>query len=550
MKKDSLKSVKEYLREGALDGFIFFKRDPLVGGYCFEKTDVVQRLSGFSGSYAVLLVTRDENYLFTDQRYAIRSKAEVLAGIEVLLEPYHEFINSSGYKKIGYDPDYANISDIEKIKQKQELVAVNGFIVELFGSPDLSSSNVIQDEFSDTVEEKMERLLKEMCDGKFDAYIGGAESMSWLLNERSNAIPYYPVSLGYVFVHSDGSYERFSHEEVMNGEMLAVLCKVKNLKLAADYGLLPASVVNTLEAQNDVLNTPDLIANIKKIKTETEIRNMKSAHIRESLMWLHLIDWIKNFEGDLYENALAEKILSLKQQRERFFDESFESIVANSKNAASIHYSPLNSKYKVDFMALIDTGTEYLDGTTDVTRCVTRQGYSIPAYAKYYYTTVLKSHIALATAVFPVGTNGAELNAIGRRPLWEENLDFKHGFGHGIGVFLNVHEPYVSISRYSKTVLQEGMIISNEPGVYLEGKIGIRIENAVLVEKCADVEFLKLSTLDFVPFEADLIDESLLTVAEIEWINEYYNEAKEVLGKHADEEEKKLIEKYFNEISL
>jgi len=552
MGKNLLNCIKQHIQQHDLDAFIFFKRDPLVGcgGYCFDKTDAVKCISGFSGSYGVLLITKDENYLFTDQRYAIRSKAEVIAGIEVSQEPYHEFINFSKYHNIGYDPDYANISDIEKIKQDRELVAFNGFIMELFGVPDLSFSKVLQDEFSDPVEGKIERLLEVMRNEKFDVYIGESESLSWLFNERSDAIPYYPVSLGYVLMYSDGTYQRFSYEQVINGEMCDVLGQVKNLKISADYNLLPASVINALAHQNDLLNTPDLVANIKKIKTETEIRNMKCAHIRESLMWLHLIDWIKNFEGELFESVLVEKILFLKKRQKEFFDESFDSIVADSKNAASIHYSPQNRKDKIDFMALIDTGTEYLDGTTDVTRCVLRQGYSIPAYAKYYYTTVLKTHIALASAVFPVGTIGAELNAIGRRPLWCEGLDFKHGFGHGIGAFLNVHEPYVSISRYSKTVLQPGMIMSNEPGVYLEGKIGIRIENAVLVEKCADREFLKFSTLDFIPFEADLIEVSLLTIEEIEWINEYYRKSNEVLSRYADEEEKKLIKKYFKEISL
>lgn len=550
MKNNYLKCVREYLIQNKLDGFIFFKRDPFGGEFCFEKTDAIRNISDFTGSYAILFVTRNDIYVFTDSRYEIRVKNEVSDEVNISLRCYKSEISKlQNIVQVGFDPMFAIESDITGFAEHIRFNAVSNFINSIFGHVDFSYISMFKDECGDDIDKKLKKVTKYMRKSNLDAYLLGSESLSWVFNERSNAIKNYPISIGFAILFNDGSFRKFYPDNILNGQFEKYIKKIKGLKIGLDTKFIPYQIVELISENNFVHKIKDIIMSIKIIKTDTEILNMRIAHIRESLMWLRLIDWIKICNHKLVELDVSHKILELKKCRKNFFDESFDSIVANSINAASIHYSPESKNDKIDFMVLIDTGTQYLDGTTDVTRCITLSDVKIPEYAKYYYTMVLKSHISFASLVYPRGTTGSELNATARSALWSKHLDFKHGFGHGIGCFLNVHEPYISISAKFSTVLYPGMIMSNEPGVYIENKIGIRIENAVLIEEDNDSNFFKFITIDYIPFDDKLIDVDLLTDEEIKWINDYYESSKIILSRCADENEIKLIEKYFIKIS-
>lgn len=550
MKNNYLECVREYIVQNKLDGFIFFKRDPFGGEFCFEKTDAIRNVSNFSGSYAVLLVTRHDVHIFTDPRYAIRVKNEVSEEVDISLWNYKSEISKlQNVVQVGFDPMFAIESDITGFADHIRFNAVPNFINSIFSYADFSYISMFKDEYGDDIDKKLKKVTEYMRKSNLDAYLFGSESLSWFFNERSNAIKNYPISVGFVILFNDGSFRKFYPDNILNGQFEKCIKKIEGLKMGLDAKFIPYQIVELISKNNSVHKIKDIIMSLKIIKTDTEILNMKTAHIRESLMWLRLIDWIKICNHKLGELDVSHKILELKKCRKNFFDESFDSIVANSVNAASIHYSPENKNDKIDFMVLIDTGTQYLDGTTDVTRCITLSDVKIPEYAKYYYTMVLKSHISFASLVYPRGTTGSELNAMARSALWNKHLDFKHGFGHGIGCFLNVHEPYISIGTKSSTVLYPGMIMANEPGVYIENKIGIRIENAVLVEEDNDSNFFKFTTIDYIPFDDRLIDVDLLTDGEIKWINDYYELSKIILSRYADKNEIKLIEKYFIKIS-
>lgn len=550
MKNNYLKCVREYIVQNKLDGFIFFKRDPFGGEFCFEKTDAIRNVSNFTGSYAVLLVTRYDVHIFTDPRYEIRVKNEVNEDTNISLENYKAEISKlQNVVQVGFDPMFAIESDITGFAEHIRFNAVPNFINSIFGCADFSYISTFKDEYGDDVDKKLKKVIEHISKSNLDVYLFGSESLSWVFNERSNAIKNYPISVGFVMLFSDGTFRKFYPDNILNGQFEKYIKKINGLKIGLDAKFIPYQIVELISKNNSVHKIKDIIMSLKIIKTDTEILNMKTAHIRESLMWLRLIDWIKNCNHELSELDISLKILELKKCRKNFFDESFDSIVANSVNAASIHYSLENKNDKIDFMVLIDTGTQYLDGTTDVTRCITLSDVKIPEYAKYYYTMVLKSHISFASLVYPRGTTGSELNAMARSALWNKHLDFKHGFGHGIGCFLNVHEPYISIGTKSSTVLYPGMIMSNEPGVYIENKIGSRIENAVLVEEDNDSNFFKFTTIDYIPFDDRLIDVDLLTDGEIKWINDYYELSKIILSRYADKNEIKLIEKYFIKIS-
>ncbi len=310
---------------------------------------------------------------------------------------------------------------------------------------------------------------------------------------------------------------------------------------------------NILSNSNlEIVEKDDPCSLPKACKNEVEIAGMKKCHIRDAVAEITFLAWLDSDvdKGNLYdEGILADKLDSLRSEQDDFRGISFGTISAAGSNAAMCHYSHKNydtpGKLEMDSVYLVDSGGQYLDGTTDITRTVAIGSPS--EFTKKAFTLVLKGHIALGSAQFPEGIGGQHLDTLARQFLWHEGLDFDHGTGHGVGSYLNVHEGPHRIGKGSNNVpLREGMVVSNEPGYYEEGQFGIRIENLIFVKKVGEVDGKKLlgfENLTFVPIDTRLLDYSIMTHKEKDWLNGYHAEVFEKIGPHVEGEVLEWLEK-------
>jgi Xaa-Pro aminopeptidase len=383
------------------------------------------------------------------------------------------------------------------------------------------------------------------------------DSIAWLFNIRGGDISHVPLALAFAVVPRDGKALLFidpakvsdnvrghlaDAAEILDpnslGDKLVALGKA-GARVRIDPETTPVRFKLMLEAAGAKIalgEDPCMLP--KAIKNEAEIRGARAAHLRDGAAMARFLAWLDEnaTDGGVDEIQAAVKLEALRGETGELKDLSFDSISAAGAHGAVVHYRPTtatNLKLAPGSLYLIDSGGQYVDGTTDVTRTVAIGTPS--ADMRRHYTLVLKSHIAIATARFPKGTRGQDLDPFARRPLWEAGLDFDHGTGHGVGSYLSVHEPPQRLSRHGSAELKPGMILSNEPGLYREGEYGIRLENLVLVTppapiKGGDREMMGFETLTLVPFDRRLIDAALLSAGERHWLNAYHERVLAKLG--------------------
>jgi Xaa-Pro aminopeptidase len=321
----------------------------------------------------------------------------------------------------------------------------------------------------------------------------------------------------------------------------------KGARMRIDPETAPVRFAQLLEAQGaKLVRGEDPCILPKAIKNETEIAGARAAHLRDGTALARFLTWLDGAaaSGRIDEVGAAVKLEAFRRETGQLKDLSFDSISAAGPHGAVVHYRPTmasNRKLEPGSLYLIDSGAQYADGTTDVTRTIAIGTPS--ATMRRHYSLVLRAHIGIASARFPKGTRGQDLDPFARRPLWDAGLDFDHGTGHGVGSYLSVHEPPQRLSRHGTVELQAGMILSNEPGYYREGEYGIRLENLVLVTQPAQIEggtraMMGFETLTLVPFDRRLIDPDVLTREELAWLNVYHAEVRgkiEPLLKKADQ---------------
>jgi Xaa-Pro aminopeptidase len=407
-----------------------------------------------------------------------------------------------------------------------------------------------------------EMLEKLECDS---AVISAPDSIAWLLNIRGGDVPHIPLPLGYAIIHGDASVDLFMDERKFAAETVKWLENDATLRqpgeLEEALGALGNQSVRLDEATaSDWLRMKladagatmrigrDPVALPKACKNEVELEGSRKAHKRDGEKIIRYFAWLDEAaaDGSIDERMAADKLLALRAEDPLFRDTSFETIPGSGPNGALCHYRntpETNRKLSPGEIFLIDSGGQYLDGTTDITR-TTVIGQPTQEH-RDRFTRVLKGHIALARAIFPVGTTGQQLDTLARAPLWEAGLDFDHGTGHGVGSYLGVHEGPQRISKApNKIALKPGMILSNEPGFYKEGEYGIRIENLIAVVEIdgpvgADRPMLGFETLTFSPIERKLIDPELMTKDELQWLNDYHAQ---VYAMYADDLDEDLLE--------
>ncbi len=544
-----IKSIQKELKKDNLSGSLFTLGNMFIDEDILPEENRIHELTGFSGSYALLFITPAKAYLFVDGRYELQAKKEInLKQIEIVklaetcLTDWLKKNYAKTAARISYNPWQLSQNTLDNL-QKQLPQAT--FIP---AAPDkcLSSKKVKlfphQKKFTGlTAKDKLSLVCTYIKQRKLDAFlVTSAAGCSWLLNLRSNALPYTPVLRAYVLVEKSGAYKIFTEhtdlKEALPFEKLAAILP-QYAKLGTDFATAPAMIKNL---KPDVINTPDEIINLKAVKNPTELKGTRAAHLRDGIALTKFMYWLsKNYKGKT-ETDVAAKLLDFRKKEANFYTESFATIAGFGTNAAIVHYHACPERtatLKKGSVLLLDSGGQYFDGTTDVTRTIALGDPTADMIEKN--TLVLKGHIALASAVFHQHTTGNELDLLAREPLLKLGLDYEHGTGHGVGYFSDVHEGPARISIHAKhsAPLKAGMITSIEPGYYKENSFGIRIENLYYVKPAKNPKFLQFEVLTLTPLDKHLINKYLLTADELKWLNHYHRQVFLSLKKYLTKQE-------------
>ena len=573
-----ISTIRNILKKNKFDGFIQPRADSYLGEYVPSSSARLEWLCGFSGSAGELLILTNKILLFVDSRYFLQAIKETKnTGIEVILISeltLIEWLNKNIEKTatIGFDPwlySDNHINNIKNIKLNScNFKALNPNPIDLLwdNRPKEPSSLIKPHPIKYagiSSKNKINNLIKKMKENKADAYIiCQPDSLAWILNIRGKDLTHTPVILARSIVLSNGDIYFFINKKRINTEALKhlKLCgknikflskekifevikhlMTKNKKIWIDPSYTPYAIVNNKNINSSLfIKKTCPIEFSKAIKNKTEINGSVKAHKKDGIALCNFLYWLFLPKSNLTEISAAKKIDILRSKQKNFICTSFETISGYGSNGAIVHYRVNNrssKKFKKNNLYLVDSGGQYLEGTTDVTRTIAI-GKPTKDMAKYY-TIVLKAHISLANIIFPYGTAGHELDILARKHLWREGLDYGHGTGHGVGSCLSVHEGPQRISRGSKTILEPGMIISNEPGFYLKNNFGIRIENLMIVKKCKKNRFNKktmlfFKTLTLAPLDIKLINYKMLNKEEINWINNYHSSVYNTISPHLE----------------
>ncbi|MDG1739017.1 MAG: aminopeptidase P family protein [Paracoccaceae bacterium] len=557
-----------------LDGYLVPRADAHQGEYVPARDERLGWLTGFTGSAGFCAALRREAGVFVDGRYRVQVREQISPDVytpvnwpEVSLGSWLiENLPDGG--KVGFDPwlySVAQIDDLEKNLSDTEIsvVQTGNLIDEIWhDQPNAPSAAVFEHplEFAgESREDKCARLAADLrSSNQTAALLTLPDSIMWLLNIRGADIPRNPVAHGFAILMSDGSVDLFVDPEKLSaisfGDALTVRIKPLSAflegvgklsgKIRADKSTLPCKVADACGGELIWDGDPCVLP--KACKNETEINGMIAAHLRDGVAMCEFLCWVDAQEpGSQTEISVASELEQYRRSLGQLHDISFETISGTGPHAALPHYRvSTESNLTVDdgHLLLVDSGGQYLDGTTDITRTM---AIGTPtAEHRECFTRVLQGMIAVCRAQFPRGLSGRDLDALARFPLWTAGKDYDHGTGHGVGAFLSVHEGPQRISRASEVYLQEGMILSNEPGYYKVGSFGIRIENLIVVQTAPRIEgddgrdMLSFFNLTWVPIDKRLIDVSLLSPAEVDWINDYHAQTHDKISPRLSEHAK------------
>lgn len=533
-------------------------------------------ISGFTGSAGCAVITKQQAYLFTDGRYFIQAEQQIDDNWTLMKQglpdvpTWQEFVSKrlDTESRVGIDPTLISAADAEPLKKslkdrQSELVSLSDNLVDIVWGSDRPARTLnhvfpLSIEFTgQTHENKLAGVRKELENKKLVATVVNAlDDVAWLFNLRGSDIQYNPVFFAYAVVTADSAV-LFVHDSQIDDDVrkhlgpsvtiqpyesffpyLKELCSSltktprPQVLISKRASLAVADAVGKDLAEIE----QSIVTNLKAIKNDVEIEGFRKCHIRDGAALVRYFAWLEEQLRDglaVSESQGADQLEKYRSELEHFKGLSFDTISSTGPNAAIIHYKPSatdSAIIKRDEVYLCDSGGQFLDGTTDVTRTL---HFGTPkSEEKRAFTRVLQGHIAIDTAVFPAGTTGLMLDSWARRPLWKDGLDYRHGTGHGVGSFLNVHEgpQGISFRITSHIPLRAGMTLSNEPGYYEDGKYGIRLESIVIIRE-ADTPnnfgqkgYFRFENVTMCPIHKNLIDIDLLEVPERAWVNSYHEE--------------------------
>jgi len=576
--EERLGALRAKMREKGVSAYIMPLCDPHQSEYPATYWKSLPYISGFTGSAGTVMVSLDHAGLWTDSRYFIQGEQELEGSSFVLHKmnadrhaSYIDWLAENLEKGATVVADGPMISLSQKDRWSKKLES-KGIILKLtndfIGStwknrPAIPMDEVFEHDIKyagQSREDKLKTVRAKMDDIGADLHlITTLDDIAWILNLRGSDVECNPVFVSYLVVGKDSCNLFIADQKVPASikstlassgvaiheydKLVSFLSEIgTDKKVLINKASINVQLYEALKNANTI-NGKIISRHLKAIKNETEIEEFRKVHVKDAVALTHAFYWLEKTvkERSVTEYEFAAKIAECRSQQEGYFGESFSAIVGYKGNGAIIHYRPhleTAAEIKNDGILLVDSGGQYHNGTTDITRTITFS--SPPPEQKNAYTRVLKGHIALAVAKFPEGTSGGQLDTLARNSLWEDGLNYGHGTGHGVGFFLNVHEPPQGFAPgatgRATSVQKAGMVTSNEPGHYVTDKYGIRIENLILAKEAQTEGFLEFETITYFPIDTQLIDFSLLTKAEVEWLNAYHADVQARLCPLLDEE--------------
>ena len=586
---DRLAALRDQLKRDRLDGFVVPLTDEHMSEYVGSYAQRLEWLTGFKGSAGSAVVLPEQAAIFTDGRYTLQVRSQV-SGSEWSYQSVPETSAAEWLRehapqgaRIGYDP-WLHTSDW--VKQAKEQLAAKGAELVAVGvnpidrvwadRPEPSKARLVvqRDELAgQSSADKRQHMADWLSENGADAAVLAAlDSIAWTFNLRGADVSHTPVALAYAIVNRDGTAEMFVDPDKVGDEVKAHLgngvrlhersafdAYLKGLegkRVAVDPERSVAAIGQALdEAGAKQWRVRDPAVLPKAIKNKAEIAGHQAAQARDGAAIVRFLKWVEAEapSGKLDELIASDRLQAIRAEGGMLKDLSFDTISGSGPNGAIVHYkasAETNRPIEMNSLYLVDSGGQYEDGTTDITRTLAIGEPT--AEMRDRFTRVLQGHIGIATALFPKGTRGSQLDSFARKALWDAGLDYAHGTGHGVGAFLSVHagpqriSPVGSAQAGGDEPLQAGMILSNEPGYYKTGEYGIRIENLVLVVekkvKGAEKSMLGFETLTFAPIERRLIARDMLSAKEIAWVDDYHRDVLAKIGPQLDGEERAWLE--------
>ena len=592
MIKERLAKLREYMSEKNIDAYIIPSSDNHQSEYVGDHFKCREFISGFTGSAGTVVVTMEEAGLWTDGRYFIQAEKELEGstiklfkmgeeGVPTTEEYLYESLKEG--KTLGFDGRV--ICAKEGINLEKKLAKKNIKIVydyDLVGMiwndrPDLSTAKAFSLDVKyagETFSSKLNRVRESMKEKNANVHvITTLDDIAWLFNIRGGDVKFNPVVLSYALITLDKVY-LFLDKSKLNEEILNELSKEnveikpyndiyefiktldKNDKILLDSTKINYAILNNIPSEVEKVDEFNPTMFMKAQKNPIELENIRNSHVKDGVAFTKFMYWLKNNVGkiEISELSASKKLEDLRREQEGFIEPSFGTIAGYRDHAAMMHYSATkesDAKLEASDLFLIDSGGQYFDGTTDITRTIALG--KINDELKKHFTAVARGMINLSMAKFLYGVRGYNLDILARRPMWNMGIDYKCGTGHGIGFLLNVHEApngfrwRIIPDRFDSAVLEEGMVTTNEPGIYVEGSHGIRTENELVVRKAEKNEygqFMEFEVVTLAPIDLDAIDPEEMNKEEKAYLNWYHELVYNKVSPFLTEDEKAWLKEY------
>ena len=594
MIKERIEALRGLMKKNKIKAYLVPSTDPHQSEYLPVMWERRKWLSGFTGSAGDLAITLKKTGLWTDSRYFLQAEQQLqgsgidlfkigIPGVPTIPQWLKKELKAED--KVGFDPRLFSYNETQKLKSflkewRIKLTPIEKNLIDnIWQDQPPFPKNQIKPHpkkyAGRSIEEKLEMLRQQMKEEKVKAHIlTTLDSIAWVFNIRGTDVEFNPVVIAYAIItpkkamlftdmekitravrrHLGETVQVYDYDDFR--KQLKKLAK-SELKVWLDPNSVSYWIVDILKKDCDLFFKESPVTRLKALKNKTEITGAKAAHIRDGVAMVKFLHWLERTvpQGGVTEISASQKLEEFRQELDLYQGPSFETIAGYQEHGAIVHYASTpqtDVELKPRGIFLIDSGGQYLDGTTDITRTIALGKPT--AEQKDRFTRILKGHISLAMTRFPRGTAGNQLDTIARKPLWDINQNYGHGTGHGIGAYLNVHEGPQAISYYRGlgVPLEPGMIISNEPGYYKTGEYGMRVENLIVVVEDKNGkttnDFYSFETISLCPIDLNLIDKNLLSARELGWLNSYHKKVKELLSPYLNKDEKEWLTKATRQI--
>ncbi|WP_035294508.1 aminopeptidase P family protein [Clostridium sp. KNHs214] len=581
--KERVEALRNLMKQKGMDAYIVPSFDAHQSEYVANHWKSREWISGFTGSAGTAVITHGQNGVWTDGRYFIQAARQLEgSGIDLFkmgqpnVPTYEQWLCDTlpegavvGFDGRVFSVAVVRIMEKKFAKKNIKIISDYDLIGEIWNErPEIPKEAIISHavEFAGKSRvDKINEVRKHMEKlGATTFLLTSLDDIAWLFNIRGNDVNNNPVVTSYALVTKEKAYifidkakvSKEIEEELKNDfvevleyeEIQNYVKSFKEERVLFDGNRVNYWIFNSIPAGCRAIEEDNITSMMKAVKSKEEVENLKNCHVRDGVAMVKFMRWLKENIGreEITEISASDKLEGFRKQQKYFMGISFDTIAGHKDHAAMMHYKATPEiTYKLDTKGflLVDSGGQYLDGTTDITRTFVLG--ELTEEEKRDYTLVLKGNIALSRTKFLYGCTGTHLDAIARQPIWEYGIDYKCGTGHGVGYFLNVHEgPHRISPAFNSIKLEEGMIITNEPGIYIEGKHGIRTENELLVVKDESTEFgqfMKFESVTYCPIDLDGVVVDMLSKEEIAWLNSYHKMVFEKLSPYLDEEEKQWL---------